>query len=46
MSETHIKQWQKLIGVDVDGDFGGQTLAKSKEIYKYRDIMCIFIISQ
>jgi N-acetylmuramoyl-L-alanine amidase len=33
MSETHIKQWQKLIGVDADGDFGGQTLAKSKEIY-------------
>jgi uncharacterized protein (TIGR02594 family) len=34
MSQTEIKAWQQLIGVDPDGDFGPVTLAASTVIYE------------
>jgi N-acetylmuramoyl-L-alanine amidase len=39
VSESHIRDWQKIIAVGIDGDFGPATLAASKKVAEQAGII-------
>ena len=37
MARQHIEEWQRVVGVTADGDFGPRTLAASMEVFERSD---------